>query len=153
MLLTEREIPAYLIVVKREKAILSEASKYVQSWLRRQPGVKEESLTDWLLDRISSQSPRFHYSAFSRHTEARETGADWEWWLLFPQHSYRLGVQAKKLNANADHYAVIAHVNRYGLQVEMLLENSRKADALPFYAFYSGIPSPTMCEVFDGCDE
>jgi hypothetical protein len=124
--------------------VLRTASEYVRKWLSKQPAVKEESLTDWLLFEISSNTPRIRYAAFSRHTEARETGADWEWWILFRELSVRLRVQAKKL-FKADNYAGIAHTNRHGLQIDLLLAAADRVNALPFYAFYSGDASSTMC--------
>jgi len=133
------------IGMQRDSDILLNASRYIRRWLRGQPAVKEESLTDWLLYDISSKSPRFRYAAFSRHTEARETGADWEWWILFPRRSFRFRVQAKKLTRDGDVYASLAYTNKNGLQIDMLLASSDRANALPFYAFYTGSPSQTMC--------
>jgi hypothetical protein len=124
--------------------VLRNASEYVRTWQLKQPAVKEESLTDWLLFEISSKTPRIRYVAFSRHTEARETGADWEWWILFRDLSVRLRVQAKKL-LKMDNYAGIAHTNRHGLQIDLLLAAADLVNALPFYAFYSGGASTTMC--------
>ena len=61
----------------------AKAARYVRDWLVHQPNVKEETLTDWLLYRISRQLASVYYIAFSRHQEARVTGADWEWWIRF----------------------------------------------------------------------
>jgi hypothetical protein len=77
--------------------ILKASSKYIRAWLAGQPNAKEESLTDWLLYDVSKSSANFLYRAFTRHEEARQTGADWEWWLLLPLHNLRLRIQAKKL--------------------------------------------------------
>lgn len=63
--------------------IFHECSAYIRNWLLRQPHVKEESLTDWLLFEISQKNPAIYYRAFSRHEEALN-GTDWEWWILTP---------------------------------------------------------------------
>jgi hypothetical protein len=127
--------------------VLRAASRFIQSWVLSQPAVavKEESLTDWLLFDIYSKSRRTVCRQFTRHSEARETGADWEWWILFDKQSFRLRVQAKKLSQVGDNYASIAYTNKHGLQIDTLLDGSAKANALPFYAFYSGGAPGTRC--------
>jgi len=124
---------------------LRESSGYVRRWLSRQPAVKEESLTDWLLYDVSQRLPFVHYVAFSRHQEARETGADWEWWILLPRHYFRLRVQAKKVSATDDNYPDLARTNRYGLQIDKLLADSRTANAIPLYALYTTQTGDSMC--------
>lgn len=76
---------------------LKEASREIREWISDQPSVKEESITDWLLRDISKRVKNVYYTSFSRMTEARTTGADWEWWFLFDCGSYRMRIQAKKL--------------------------------------------------------
>lgn len=56
-------------------------SEYIYSWIKRQPKVKEETLTDWLLDRISTGCSRIVYQTFSRWEES-QNGIDWEWWVF-----------------------------------------------------------------------
>ena len=73
------------------------SSLYVRKWLVRQPSVKEESITDWLLFDISENIKSVYYQAFTRHEEARKTGADWEWWFVFRDFAMKLRIQAKKL--------------------------------------------------------
>lgn len=119
-------------------------TSYIHRWLQSQPEVKEESVTDWLLYEISRRLPCVTYRAFSRHEEARETGADWEWWLLFPENNIRLRVQAKKLAPQQDNYSSIARTNRHGLQIEMFLKASKDANAIPLYAFYSALKTQSM---------
>ncbi len=122
--------------------IFSDASTYLANWQAKQPSVKEESLTDWLLFEISSKTPRVRYASFSRHDEARKTGADWEWWFLYPHGSYRYRIQAKKASPNGDNYASIAYTNRYGLQIDKLISDSKSANAIPAYVFYTASPFP-----------
>jgi len=124
---------------------LKKSSSYVRRWLTNQPVVKEESLTDWLLYNVSKNVPSVLYHAFTRHQEARETGADWEWWILFKTHSIRLRVQAKKVSSSKDNYPDLARTNRYGLQIDMFLDGARKANAIVLYALYSAQDSRTMC--------
>jgi len=51
-------------------------------WRREQPNVGEESLTDYLLWQVSRHLECVKYVKFTRHQEARFTGADWEWWFV-----------------------------------------------------------------------
>ncbi len=133
------------LAMHKEHKIFKEASLYIQNWLEHQPGVKEESITDWLLFDISKQIKSVHYKSFSRHEEARKTGADWEWWLVFKDFSLRLRIQAKKIKISSDNYSAIAYTNRHGLQIEKLLLDSVKDNFIPLYAFYTPKASTTMC--------
>lgn len=125
---------------------LRESSSYVRQWMLRQPAVKEESLTDWLLYDVSKRLPNFYYEAFTRHEEARESGADWEWWILTPGSHVKMRVQAKKVVAGNDHYASLAHANRYGLQIDKLISSAQQANAIPLYALYSCVDEQSMCQ-------
>lgn len=58
-----------------------DCSQYIKQWILKQPHVKEESLTDWLLFDVSLRNPAIYYQAFSRNEEA-VNGSDWEWWVL-----------------------------------------------------------------------
>lgn len=117
-----------------------EASRYCYQWLKDQPFVKEESLTDWLLYYVSQQIPNVYYKAFKRNEEAF-CGADWEWWIVtngtYQMEAYRLLIQAKKLKKDGDNYARIAYSNQHGLQIDLLIEAAKKRRALPLYAYYS----------------
>lgn len=121
-----------------------ECSKYVYDWVNKQNHVKEESLTDWLLYEISQKCDFIFYQAFSRHEEAH-TGSDWEWWILTTDcsnahqfNAYRFLVQAKKLLSHgSDNYPLISYGNKYGTQVDMLLDSARDRNALPLYMYYS----------------
>lgn len=122
-----------------------QSSAYVKDWLTCQPGVKEPSLTDWLLFDISSRVPNVLYYAFTQHEEARTTGADWEWWFVFRRQSMRLRVQAKKIHPTANNYSSLARTNRHGLQIDMLLKDARQVNAIPLYALYSAVSTNVMC--------
>lgn len=119
-------------------------SEYIYNWINRQNHVKEESLTDWLLYEISQQYDFIYYQAFSRHEEA-QNGSDWEWWILTADengghkfNAYRFMVQAKKLFPNGkDNYSLISYGNKYGTQVDLLLDSANARNALPIYFFYS----------------
>lgn len=113
-------------------------AKKLKNWLTKQPEVKEESLTDWLLYSLSESSPAIKYKQFNRIEEGRETGADWEWWFLFPNgKSFAARIQAKKLKPNADCYPGIAYSKHNKLQIERLLEDSAAKGMASFYVFYS----------------
>ncbi len=114
-------------------------------WLDKQPCVKEESLTDWLLFTISNMLPNvLSYKAFTRHEESRN-GCDWEWWILTNDYyeknrynTYRFLVQAKKLKPdNGGNYQSLAYANKNGLQIELLLNSASKKRAFPLYMLYS----------------
>src|SRR4051794_15384852 len=103
-----------------------QASTYVADWIGRQPEVKEESITDWSLDWLAYQTNyRLAYRLFTRHEEARTTGADFEWWILGNERAFKARVQAKRLRADTDNYPGLAHANDYGLQIVRLIENAR----------------------------
>jgi hypothetical protein len=115
-----------------------QASIYVAEWIGRQPEVKEESITDWSLDWLAQRTNyRLAYKLFTRHEEARTTGADFEWWIVGNQRAFKARVQAKRLKSNADNYPSLAHANDYGLQILKLIENANAADAVALYMFYA----------------
>lgn len=116
-----------------------ELSTKARRWISRQDAVGEESLTDWLLYELSDRLPWVHYLKFSRHQEARSTGADWDWWFVGDRGSVALRVQAKRLRYNEDCYKGLAHTNRHGLQIEKLIESSTSHNLLPMYALYSAL--------------
>ncbi|MDP3025117.1 MAG: hypothetical protein Q8O10_06245 [candidate division Zixibacteria bacterium] len=124
---------------------LKESSIYIRNWIERQPAVKEESITDWLLYDVSEKIRGITYRMFTRHQEARETGADWEWWFLFPDFSAKMRVQAKNIDPSKDNYPSIAHTNKYGLQIEKLLQDSKDKNFIPLYAFYTCLQEVVMC--------
>lgn len=121
-----------------------DCSEYIYTWISRQNHVKEESLTDWLLYEITQRCDFIYYQAFSRHEEARN-GCDWEWWVLTNGNqgkhrfnAYRFLVQAKKLLHNGnDNYPLISYGNKYGTQVDLLMNSARNRNALPIYMYYS----------------
>ena len=112
-------------------------------WQKKQPHVKEESLTDWLLYAVSRKTNRVVYHAFTRNEEA-QGGADWEWWLLTDGQAglrgstaYRFLVQAKKLPLGKDAFPQLSYGNRNGMQIDLLLASARTRHALPLYLYYS----------------
>ena len=121
--------------------VFHSTSKYCYAWLKNQPFVKEESLTDWLLYSISQQSSKIYYKTFTRNEEAGN-GSDWEWWILsynadYEIQAYRLLVQAKKLRPNVDNYPLINYSNKNGMQIDLLIKTAKERHALPLYAYYS----------------
>ena len=116
------------------------SSEYCYEWLKNQPCVKEESLTDWLLYNASKSCSKVFYRAFARNEEAHN-GADWEWWIIvdkpYGTRAYRLLVQAKKLRAGGDNYPLVTYSNKNGMQIDLLIKEAKKRNALPLYAYYS----------------
>ena len=62
--------------------IARDANDYVDGWMTRQPEIKEESITDWLLDYFDQHSSQLKYYQFNRYEEGAFSGADWDWWIL-----------------------------------------------------------------------
>lgn len=116
-------------------------SDEVALWMLRQPNVGEETLTDFILYQSSVRDPWVRYRKFTRHQEARISGADFDWWFVGRSLSLGLRLQAKKVDAKGDHYPGLAHANKHGLQIAKLRESSRQDNLIPLYAlYYSGIP-------------
>lgn len=125
----------------------SNCSFEVQKWLTKQPEVKEETLTDWLLYNLSERLPIVKYKQFSRSEEGKKTGADWEWWFVFSEKtSFAARVQAKKLKPLQDCYPGIAYTSNNKLQIDRLIEDSEKDKMASLYVFYSQVGSSiTKC--------
>jgi hypothetical protein len=120
-------------------------SLYVRHWCENQHNVKEESITDWLLYELKVRLPFITYVPFSRNTEGTVTGADWEWWILFSNFSYKFRVQAKMVKPNKDNYYSIAYTNLHGMQIEMLINDAIQNNSIPLYAFYTRIANKVQC--------
>lgn len=125
--------------------VLNQLSLEIQQWMQAQPGVKEESLTDWLLYELSKREPRVSYKTFTRHEEAKHTGADWEWIFVCHDGVVRFRVQAKKLFANTDNYPGLCKSNQYGQQISKLISSAKLVPAYPLYVFYSELSTHTAC--------
>lgn len=124
-----------------------EISRGLAAWIRKQPAVYEESLTDRLLYEFSDKPPVLLSRKFTRHHESRKSGADCEWWFTLSRGAIGLRVQAKKLTSGADHYPGLAYPSGAGLQMKLLIDSADSKNFLAFYALYSGgTPgSNTMC--------
>jgi len=133
--------------MKNDCKELRKCCLYIRKWIKQQPSVKEESITDWLLFSISEKINKISYKAFSRNEEAKHTGADWEWWFIFNEYSYKMRVQAKKIKINKDNYASLAYTNKYGLQIDKLIQNSEEENFIPFYAFYTSKADNVRCRM------
>lgn len=127
--------------------ILKDLSAEIFRWMTDQPSVKEESITDWLLYELSKRSSQVAYKAFTRHEEAKYTGADWDWVFVFDDGTVWLRVQAKKLFVGEDNYPGLARSNRYGQQISALMTSAAKVSAYPIYAFYSEYSAVSACRL------
>jgi hypothetical protein len=128
---------------------VQEACDYIREWVERRPTLQEESITDWLLDFVSKECNYVHYLAFNRYEEARITGADWEWWILFSDaYALRIRVQAKRLY-EADNRSGIGYANKHGFQHTKLIDDSASVNAVPFYCFYAPKEATTRCKNLD----
>ncbi len=108
-------------------------------WAERQDSVKEETLTDWLLDRASF-SPFVFYHSFTRRQEAF-WGADWDWYIVSSGRWLSMRIQAKRLHARKNHRPSLAYKNSHGLQIDHLLNSSRHHRLVPLYCFYNAEPN------------
>jgi hypothetical protein len=122
---------------------LTKLSAEVYRWAVSQTSVGEESLTDWLLYTASERLPFVRYHKFTRHQEARDSGADWDWWFVDNHQAFGLRIQAKRLRPLENHYASLAHRNRYRRQIDLLRESAKKANLVALYSFYSSESNPT----------
>lgn len=125
--------------------ILNDLSAEIFAWMSAQPAVKEESITDWLLYELSNRSTQVAYKGFTRHEEAKYTGADWDWVFVFNDGTVWLRVQAKKLFDGEDNYPGLARSNRYGQQISTLITSAATVPAYPIYAFYFGSSAISAC--------
>lgn len=115
---------------------LTQLSEEVYAWAHEQPGVGEESITDWLLYQVSQRIPFVHYHKFTRHEEARSSGADWDWWFVDSTQALGLRVQAKRLRPGQDAYKGLIHSNTHGLQIDLLRESARADRLVALDSFY-----------------
>lgn len=116
--------------------VLVSVSKSLAYWMKKQPSVGEESLTDRLLFEVAERVAWITYRKFNHAEEARLFGADWDWWFVGSRLSLGLRIQAKKIKDRVDNYRALAHTNSRGLQIEMLIASAERENLLPFYVFY-----------------
>lgn len=127
-----------------ECTAFNDEGEYIAKWMAAQREVKEESLTDSYLYRLSVAIPSIRYRSFTRWQESRRTGADWEWWLIWRQGAIRLRVQAKKLRDNRNIRGDLARASASGGQLAMLVADSISTGSLPVYVFFSSAVSTTL---------
>lgn len=126
--------------------------------------VGEESITDTNLIELHTKHPEVRIKKFSKWEEGKSTGADWEWWFVFPGgDSLCIRVQAKIIKhldsgprfTNID-YPDDATRPR---QLDMLIESCSRRNAadprhvnkqrIPLYCFYLAsqtVPIPLASE-------
>lgn len=121
---------------KENNMLFHDATEKIFHWIDKQPNVKEESITDWMLFQLSEQCSRLKYYAFSRYEES-SNGADWDWWVLTENYAYRFRVQAKKLKPTKDNYPSICYSNKREMQIDLILKSAEFDAAYPLYMFYS----------------
>jgi len=129
--------------------VARDVNDYAFGWLTRQPAVKEESITDWLLDYFFQKSNEVRYYQFNRLEEAHFSGADWDWWLLLRKGCHKLRVQAKKVRKGHDHHRQLSHSNVQGYQIDLLLETSAKFNFYPLYSLYGFTEGVEKCTKTD----
>lgn len=135
--------------------IVQSKCSYIKKWMKLCDWVKEESITDWLLYELSKSSNHIVNIPFTRYDEGKWTGADWEWWILYPSRAIRLRIQAKKLGEkNITREMRKSGANGY--QMEMLINDSKSPEkyphipAFPLYVFYTDdSPLNAVCKGLD----
>lgn len=119
----------------------------VRTRINEQPEVLEDTLTQNLLFEISRIIQRIIYIPFNRKVEGRFTGADWEWWFLFRNVSYKFRVQAKKVKTNSrDNYPSLAYPRNTCRQINILINDSILNNAIPVYALYTNMIKQVKCK-------
>ena len=126
--------------------LAEEANSYTAGWMSRQPALREESITDWLLDFFDQNSSLIQYYQFNHSEEAR-SGADWDWWFLLRKGCFKIRVQAKKVRKNYNHYRDLAHSNKKGKQLDILLNSSANYNFYPLYSLYGFSENVERCRI------
>src|SRR5688572_28704463 len=63
-------------------ASFNECSAEIKRWLQREPEVKAETLTHWLLPQLSNLNQNIHFGHFDFHDQKHTPRADWQWWFV-----------------------------------------------------------------------
>ena len=119
-------------------------SVHAFEWAARRGNVKEETLTDWLLDRASFRCSLVSYHSYTRRQEAF-WGADWDWCIVSGKRKLLMRIQAKRLHAGKNHRPALAYKNTHGYQIEHLLNSSKRKGLVPLYCFYNADPNLITC--------
>lgn len=114
------------------------------NWMLLQNRVGEESLTDWMLYMMEVYVGQT-YTAYTKRKEAI-TGADWEWWLIGEQYSFKIQVQAKKFDSSKNCFRHIAYPGNpdEGRQLKSLINYCARSSSYPLYAIYSPMVLTTI---------
>lgn len=120
-------------------------SREILHWQNKQANVNEESISDWMLFKLNDLNSCIKAVQFTRFEEARFTGADYELWVIGDRHGHRFRIQAKRLRKDYDHYSSIGYSNSHNMQIEKLISDAQRVNAIPLYAFYNNENFPSRC--------
>jgi hypothetical protein len=126
---------------------IKDSSEEVFNWISKQKEVGEESITDWSLYNANKLDGRIQYQQFNRHEEAKNTGADFELWILTNTIYFKARIQAKRLRPGIDNYKGITYSNKYGLQINKLITDASRGGFRPLYAFYNNENHTSKCSL------
>jgi hypothetical protein len=113
-------------------------SRSHRQWMRAQPEVKEESLSDRLLYELKLDNPEVYYKQFNRHEEGKISGSDWKWIFKLDSRCIEFRVQAKKIQEKTNIFQTLSYAtNGKEIQIKKLLGDSDRNNALALYCFYS----------------
>lgn len=95
--------------------------------------------SDFLLT-VKSVAPLFTRLIHTGLNEPK-TGADFEWWIGAGQLWFGMRVQAKRhyrrhTAGHLDYYGDLAHANKNGLQVDLLIADCAKRGLVPLHMFF-----------------
>jgi hypothetical protein len=104
-------------------------------------GIKfsEETITETNLLEFRRRHPdNVHVHSFSKATESKTTGADWEWHIIGRARTLKMRVQAKRIHKAGG----IGNLHQKGKkaatpQIDLLIEDAKLNGLLPIYCFYS----------------
>lgn len=114
--------------------------------------IGEESLTDFLVLNFKKWGrDKISVDTFTKRKEATN-GSDWEWWFTGPSGKWLgMRVQAKVINLKSEEYEHIHYKNKYGRQVDLLIEDAARNGMIPLYCLYtnwdtSAYTTPQRCK-------
>lgn len=102
----------------------------------------EETITETNLLEFRRRHPQnVHVYSFSKATESKVTGADWEWHIIGQARTLKMRVQAKRIYKAGG----IGNLAQQGStasmsQIDLLLHDSEINGLLPIYCFYCSEP-------------
>jgi hypothetical protein len=98
----------------------------------------EETITETNLLELRRRHPRHvHVHSFTKATESKTTGADWEWHIIGRVRTLKMRVQAKRIYKAGGIGNLKQHGSKASIpQIDLLLQDATANRLLPIYCFY-----------------